>query len=85
LKRNPGTRDIPVIVLTGRRDPALQRYLRGLGVAQYLVKPLAFNELQTELRRFITLLPRNVEEQDLQSDQSTEHDEGGASAALSAS
>ncbi|HEY2827013.1 MAG TPA: response regulator [Pirellulales bacterium] len=58
LKRNPSTRDIPVIVLTGRRDQNLQRYLRGLGIAQYLVKPVSFDELRSELQRFITLLPR---------------------------
>jgi len=57
LKHNPATRDIPIVVLTGRRDPALQRYLRGLGIAQYLVKPVSFEELHSELRRFIALLP----------------------------
>lgn len=58
LNRNRVTRDIPVIVLTGRRDQTLQRYLRGLGIAQYLVKPVSFDELRSELQRFIKLLPR---------------------------
>jgi CheY-like chemotaxis protein len=84
LKRNPGTRDIPIIVLTGRRDQGLQRYLRGLGIAQYLVKPLAFEDLRTELRRFITLLPRNVDDLDSQTDQNVEPEESCVSAVRSA-
>jgi response regulator RpfG family c-di-GMP phosphodiesterase len=64
LKRNPRTRDIPIIVLTGRRDPALERYLRGLGIAKYLVKPVPFDELQSELRRFIPLPSQNDDELD---------------------
>jgi DNA-binding response OmpR family regulator len=74
LKRNPVTRDIPVIVLTGRRDAALQRYLRGLGIAQYLVKPVAFEELRSELRRFITLSPRRDDDLD-QADRNPDADD----------
>ena len=55
LKRNQNTRDIPVIVLTGRDDPALQRYLKALGVAQYFIKPTPFSELCEELQRHIPL------------------------------
>jgi DNA-binding response OmpR family regulator len=33
------TCDIPIIVLTGRREPALQRYMLTLGVRYYLQKP----------------------------------------------
>jgi response regulator RpfG family c-di-GMP phosphodiesterase len=58
LKRNPNTCRIPVIVLTGRRDQALQSYLQGLGIVQYLVKPVPFDELCRELHRHISLLPR---------------------------
>jgi DNA-binding response OmpR family regulator len=58
LKRNPSTRHIPIIVLTGRRDPALQSYLQGLGVARYLVKPVPFDELLCVLQGHISLLPR---------------------------
>jgi DNA-binding response OmpR family regulator len=82
LKRNAATRNIPVIVLTGRRDPALQRYLRGLGIAQYLVKPCTFDELQAELRRFITLLPRQDQEQDEKPDPHAEPNDAPVAATL---
>ncbi len=55
LKRNLTTRDIPVIVLSGRDDPALQRYLAVLGVVRYFVKPTPFSELCEELKRHIPL------------------------------
>ena len=55
LKRNVTTRDIPIIVLTGRDDPALERYLTALGVVRYFVKPTPFSELFEELRRHIPL------------------------------
>jgi CheY-like chemotaxis protein len=57
LKRNPATRDIPILVLTGRRDPELQRYLYGLGIVKYFLKPLPFEDLREELSRHIALLP----------------------------
>jgi two-component system, OmpR family, response regulator RpaA len=59
LKRNPATRDIPILVLTGRRDPELQRYLYGLGIVKYFLKPLTFEDLREELSRHIALLPRD--------------------------
>lgn len=55
LKRNLTTCDIPVIVLTGRDDPALERYLLALGVARYFVKPTPFAEVYEELQRHIPL------------------------------
>ena len=61
LKRNMTTRNIPVIVLTGRRDPALQRYLQALGIARYFLKPLPFSELYEELQRHVRLQPRDAE------------------------
>src|SRR5215813_6921962 len=48
LKRNPKTRNIPIIVLTGRRDPELKHYLTGMGIARFFCKPLAFQELCDE-------------------------------------
>jgi CheY-like chemotaxis protein len=70
LKRNQATRDIPIIVLTGRRDPVLQRYLCSLGVAQYLIKPVQFPVLCAELERHIALEPQieceAVEPEDIQ-------------------
>lgn len=57
LKDNPVTRDVPVIVLSGRRDRALERQMLGLGAARYLTKPIDFDDLLTELGRHIDVLP----------------------------
>jgi response regulator RpfG family c-di-GMP phosphodiesterase len=57
LKRNPKTRNIPIIVLTGRRDPELKRYLTDMGIAKFFCKPLAFQELCDELALHIPLKP----------------------------
>ena len=43
LKHRADTGEIPVIVLTGNRDPQLELGMRGLGVAHYLHKPLKFD------------------------------------------
>ena len=53
LKSNPITCDIPVIMLTGRKDRFLERKLLGLGAAKFMNKPVDFNELHTELKRHI--------------------------------
>lgn len=58
LKQNPKTRNIPIIVLTGRDDPYLKRYLTGLGIARFFSKPLAFKELCKELALYIPISPR---------------------------
>lgn len=49
LKETPTIADIPVIVLTGRREAAIERQMRGLGAAEYLTKPFNWNELRTVL------------------------------------
>ena len=53
LKDHPLTADIPVIVLTGQKNPALKRQMLSLGVDAYFTKPLNFDELLKELRRHI--------------------------------
>jgi DNA-binding response OmpR family regulator len=57
LKDNPVTKDIPVIVLTGRRDQALVRQMLNLGAERCFTKPVDFDALLTELRRHIDVLP----------------------------
>jgi CheY-like chemotaxis protein len=63
LKDHYLTRDIPVIVLTGRtvggqKDFSLERKMNSLGVRCVLTKPLAFDALLTELRNHIDLPDR---------------------------
>ncbi len=55
LKDNPITRDIPVIILTGRKDRFLERKLLGMGAVRFLNKPVDFKELLGELRQYIDL------------------------------
>lgn len=55
LKKNACTADIPVIVLTGRREPGLQARLSRWGAIRLLTKPVAFAELERELTRIIAL------------------------------
>lgn len=57
------TKDIPVIVLTGRtvefkKDHSLERNVLRLGAARFLTKPLDFDELLAELRKHVDLPPK---------------------------
>ena len=62
LKRNVQTAAIPIIVLTARHEPGLQRELEGIGASRYLTKPIHFNELLGELQRHIEIRPNPFEE-----------------------
>ena len=55
LKENPVTKDLPVIVLTGRKERTVERKMRAMGCDAYLTKPVDIEVLLRELRRFITL------------------------------
>ncbi|HUY89498.1 MAG TPA: response regulator [Pirellulales bacterium] len=55
LKENPVTQNIPVIVLTGAKDRALERRMYNLGAAQFLAKPVAWDDLWHELQRHLRL------------------------------
>ncbi len=60
LKSHPLTDRIPMVVLTGRANPAVQRQLLGQGVDAYLAKPINWTELLEALRRRVALSERNV-------------------------
>ena len=58
LKRNRDTAAIPVILLSGMRDPRLPRRMFELGADQFLHKPVHCDVLRHELSRFIVLRER---------------------------
>lgn len=50
LKETPATRDIPVIVLTGRKEAHIERQMRGLGAFDFLTKPVEWQRLRSALQ-----------------------------------
>lgn len=54
LKENPVTCDIPVVVLTGRRDKNIERTMYNLGAADFLTKPYSWEQLWKCLSRYVT-------------------------------
>ena len=60
LKENPVTSDVPVIVLTGRKDRVLEKTLCNMGAAKYLTKPVDWDKLIGELQRHIPVAPQTV-------------------------
>lgn len=53
LKETPVTRDIPVIVLTGRKEASIRRMMLNLGADAFLTKPVEFEHLLDEVLRRI--------------------------------
>jgi DNA-binding response OmpR family regulator len=53
LKENPVTKDIPVIVLTGRKERILERKMYNLGAVRFFTKPVPWDDLWKELRRHL--------------------------------
>jgi CheY-like chemotaxis protein len=53
LKESPATRNIPVMVLTGHTETAIEQQMWELGAAEYLTKPLDWNRLRAALRIFL--------------------------------
>jgi len=53
LKREPRTRSIPVVLLTGHAAPSLRERAEHEGCAGFFVKPCLPDELATELRHVL--------------------------------
>jgi two-component system phosphate regulon response regulator PhoB len=53
LKREPRTRHIPVVLLTGHADPSLRQRAEHEGCAGFFVKPCLPDELATEVRHVL--------------------------------
>lgn len=62
IKKNLDTAAIPVIVLTGLRDPSLKRRLLSQGAEVFLQKPVLFDELLHQMGRFIDIRRRPSDE-----------------------
>lgn len=60
LKETPTLTHVPVIVLTGRREAALERKMRGLGAAEFLTKPFDWTELRSALDRHLAFEPEVI-------------------------
>lgn len=57
LKSRDDVRAIPIIVLTGRRDPESERTMLMLGVQSFLHKPIHYERLMAELQKYVELRP----------------------------
>ncbi len=55
LSAHPRTRQVPIIVLTGVIDDELRSRMLDLGAAEYLIKPVAFEDLCRAMGRFVEL------------------------------
>ena len=53
LKETPGTRHIPIIVLTGRRDAATRQKVISMGADAYLTKPCEVDAIVEALQKHI--------------------------------
>ena len=57
IRSNEVTKLLPVIVLTGHKDPDVRLRMHELGASGFLTKPLKFAELRATLAQFIDILP----------------------------
>jgi CheY-like chemotaxis protein len=61
LKKNGKTASIPIIVLTAKCESDIQRRMKKIGANGFLNKPVLFNDLLEELRRYIKVQPKEDE------------------------
>lgn len=53
LREYPATKDVPVIVLTGRTNPGFRELSSGVGASAHVTKPVLPDELLQTMRRLI--------------------------------
>jgi DNA-binding response OmpR family regulator len=51
IRRDPSTRRVPILILSGRTDNGSKARAKTCGADSYLVKPVRFSELLAELQR----------------------------------
>jgi len=61
IKQNSATAMIPVIVLTGMRNPELKSRVLSSGAEVFLNKPTPFDELLHHISRFVDMHKHTVE------------------------
>ncbi len=61
MKRNAKTASIPIIVLTAKCGSDIQHHMKKIGADSFLTKPILFNDLLEELRRYIKVQPKEGE------------------------
>ncbi len=62
LRGNTERRSVPIIMLTGQRDPDLEGRMFQLGVQEYFSKPVQFDKLREAITQYIPLRKRNLVE-----------------------
>lgn len=55
LENQDSTRSLPVIVMTGMRDPRIRNQAKRCGAAAYLQKPVVFERLLDEIQQHVQL------------------------------
>jgi DNA-binding response OmpR family regulator len=53
IKRNPATRHIPVLLMSGLQDPVNWKRGRELGAADFLAKPLQRDDVRARVRHYL--------------------------------
>ncbi len=53
LKRNPKTKDIPIVMVTGEQKGSEVERLFALGANDYVIKPVRLDKLREKARKFL--------------------------------
>lgn len=59
LRNNADQHYVPIIMLTGQRDPTLEGRMRRLGIQEFFTKPMRFKELHKAIIKYIPLHERD--------------------------